>query len=151
MSIHETTRAQRRILSEIRDFPGLGLGRVVLQYDDRRVNGHKTFFSITVLGHGFGGPMHDEIREVFPEFANLIKWHLVSADGPMHYMDNTLFHARKDKGRGLVYARNAAVAPRARLEQLQDPVWLKKRLPRLLSNFRKAMADTFPELEEKAT
>lgn len=37
--------------------------------------------------------MHDLIQERVPEYSHLIKWHLVSTDGPMHYIANTLYHA----------------------------------------------------------
>lgn len=69
--------------------------RVVMRYDDNCGNGHNTF-SITVdskCGH-YGGCMHDAIRKVFPELAHLIKWHLMSTDGPLHYVSNTLYHAQ---------------------------------------------------------
>jgi hypothetical protein len=37
--------------------------------------------------------MHDEAVKIFPEYAHLIKWHLVSSDEPMHYAANTMYHA----------------------------------------------------------
>jgi hypothetical protein len=38
--------------------------------------------------------MHDDAARCFPEFAHLIKWHLVDADGgPMHYVANTVYVA----------------------------------------------------------
>ena len=63
-----------------------------LRYDDECGNGHNTF-SITGSTRGRGGCIHDEIEAAFPEFAHLIKWHLCSSDGPMHYISNTLWHA----------------------------------------------------------
>jgi len=40
------------------------------------------------------GCCHSEIRAAFPELSELIKYHLCSTDGPMHYLANTLYHAR---------------------------------------------------------
>jgi hypothetical protein len=40
-----------------------------------------------------GGCIHDELTKYFPELAHLIKWHLCSTDGPMHYVSNTMYHA----------------------------------------------------------
>lgn len=70
---------------------------VTIRYDDRCGNGHNTF-SITgelrVNGRWeSGGCLHDLIQERVPEYSHLIKWHLVSTDGPMHYIANTLYHA----------------------------------------------------------
>lgn len=101
INIHAPTRSTRAIHSVYRKFPGYGMGKVVLRYDDRCGNGHNTF-SITVSSkaqyrNSFGGCMHDEIRKVFPEYRHLIKWHLVSVDGPMHYIANTLYFAQDQK------------------------------------------------------
>ena len=75
---------------------------VQIRYDDECGNGHNTF-SITaeiydVMKNGrlewdSGGCLHDEIREHFPEFAHLIKWHLCSSDGPLHYIENARYWA----------------------------------------------------------
>lgn len=72
-----------------------------LRFDDSCRNGHETF-SITADIHRAergawreysGGCCHDEIAKVFPEWASLIAWHLVSTDGPMHYIANTVYQA----------------------------------------------------------
>jgi hypothetical protein len=84
-----------------------------VRYDDECKNGHNTF-SITgniyesyrrpgestitnpegkTLYCSAGGCIHDEISKHFPELRHLIKWHLVSSDGPMHYLANTLYLA----------------------------------------------------------
>lgn len=70
---------------------------VSLRFDDECRNGHETF-SITadIQENGreyMGGCCHDEIALRFPELAHLIKWHLVSTDGPLHYIANTMYHA----------------------------------------------------------
>lgn len=76
--------------------------RAELRFDDECNNGHNTF-SITAevrdsrfrgaRGEVAGGCLHEEIAKAFPELAPLIKWHLTSADGPMHYIANTVYHA----------------------------------------------------------
>jgi len=135
--IHDLIQTKREIHSEYRDFPGHGAGKVVIRYDDRCRNGFNTF-SITVdswarNAGAFGGCFHDAIRETFPEYAELIKWHLVSTDGPLHYIANTVYHAKQGE---LDLARDSAVAPDATIEQLSDKQWLEDRLPALLAEFK---------------
>lgn len=83
---------------------------VTMRFDDRCGNGHNTF-SITTdwlnqrqwdtwitVGTMPKNPImcgaaHDELVEVFPEYADLIKWHLCSSDGPMYYVANTTYFA----------------------------------------------------------
>lgn len=74
---------------------------VKIRFDDECRNGHNTF-SITCdidearggkwCEYG-GGAAHEEIAKVFPELAPLIKWHLTSTDGPMHYAANAVYFA----------------------------------------------------------
>ena len=78
---------------------GIEVVSVTIRYDDRCGNGHNTF-SITgnskLLGYYGGesyGCIHEEIAKFFPELKKYIKWHLMSSDGPMHYLANTLYHA----------------------------------------------------------
>lgn len=71
--------------------------RVTIRHDDSCKNGRPSF-GITVDGYtngraDWGGASHDEIRKHFPELAPLLKWHLCSTDGPMHYIANTCYHA----------------------------------------------------------
>ena len=72
-----------------------------VRFDDDCGNGHNTF---SVTGDidrwqrgrwvdDAGGCIHDEIRAHFPELAPLIKWHLCSSDGPLHYIANTTHFA----------------------------------------------------------
>ena len=89
-----------------------------VRHDDRFGNGHNSF-SVTAdlydrsdrsdrmpheacivhrangktLWLGSGGCLHDEVSEHIPELAPFIKWHLTSTNGPMHYVDNTIYHA----------------------------------------------------------
>ena len=88
----------RKISSEYRMIPNMGMGHVEIRFDDQCGNGHNTF-SITMdsrkqYAGAFGGCMHDEIAAAFPEYAYLIKWHLTSTDGPMHYVANTVYHSK---------------------------------------------------------
>lgn len=122
-----------------------GFGKPELRYGDECKNGHNTF-SLTVNGgERFGGCCHDEIEKHWPELAHLIKWHLVSSDGPLHYIANTIYHANNGN---LEYARSTAIAPDATLEQLKSELWLKLRLPALMEEFAQVMRDTFGELKQ---
>ena len=85
---------------------------------------------------GSCGCLHDLVRAHFPELAPLIKWHLTSTDGPMHYIANTIYHVEQGK---LDYARSSAVAPDATAEQLGSREWLAARLPDLMREFRAAV------------
>lgn len=84
---------------------GYGAGGQIVarvRYDDKWGNGHNTL-SITAdittnrsrraNDIEAGGCLHDEIAQYFPDLAPLIKWHLVSTDGPMYYVANTVYHA----------------------------------------------------------
>lgn len=84
-----------------------------VRHDDECGNGHNSF-AITgtkyetngsardgsvshATGHlcycTTGGCIHEEIAEHFPNLRPLLKWHLTSTDGPLHYVANTLFLA----------------------------------------------------------
>ena len=70
---------------------------ISLRYDDQCGNGHNTFSitaNIYAQGAGFicGGCCHDAIAKAAPKLVPLIKWHLCSADSPLHYLANTLYH-----------------------------------------------------------
>lgn len=70
---------------------------VNLRWDDTCRNGHNSF-SVTCdiyernrdVG---GGAAHDHIAKHFPEVRHLLKWHLCSSDGPLHYVANAMYHA----------------------------------------------------------
>lgn len=74
-----------------------------IRFDDECKNGHHHSFSITgeianALDRARNdvscfGCIHDQIAKHFPELKSLIKWHLTSSDGPMHYVGNTCYHA----------------------------------------------------------
>lgn len=84
-----------------------------VRYDDQCGNGHNTF-AITGTVYSLRGDrrdgkhynkagqalyvescgcVHDAIAAHIPELAPLIKWHLTSSDGPMYYIENTVFLA----------------------------------------------------------
>jgi len=75
--------------------------RAKLRFDDSCGNGHETF-AITgetmdlIDGRwreGSSGCIHEAVSSFFPEFSGLVKWHLCSTDGPMHYVPNTVYLA----------------------------------------------------------
>ena len=75
-----------------------------VRYDDECGNNHNSF-SITGTIYSSESSsderyfvtdkcIDEEIAKHFPELKHLIKWHLTSSDGPMHYVANTTYHAR---------------------------------------------------------
>ena len=118
-----------------------------VRYDDQCGNGHNTFSITSTIDQQVGnrwrddagGYIPDAIAKHFPELAPFIKWHLTSSDGPMHYIANTVFHA---KARKLDAARRCAVWPDATDDDLTAPGLAERltaRLPALLADFRKAV------------
>lgn len=81
-----------------------------VRYDDDCGNGHNSFAitgNIDEIINGrtreySGGCIHEEIAKHFPELKPFIKWHLTSSDGPMYYLDNTLYHASNRDYNGLL-------------------------------------------------
>jgi len=80
---------------------GHGKLKVNIRYDDQCGNGHNSFSITADLyrdgQHWPGGCLHDDILEFAPEFAHLIKWHLAGSNGPIHYIENTTYHAKEVK------------------------------------------------------
>lgn len=76
-----------------------------VRHDDECGNGHNTFAitadvaeEVTKYGEPFWrnvafGCCHDDIARAIPDLAPYIKWHLCSADQPLHYIANTVYHA----------------------------------------------------------
>lgn len=128
-----------------------------VRYDDECGNGHNTFsitgeiFRLQINRGGRSsldscGCLHDDIAKHFPELAPFLKWHLMSSDGPMHYVANTIYHASNypdghmlAKSAALDAARRSAIWPDATLEQLKDEAALLERLPDLIAEFRSDM------------
>ncbi len=81
-----------------------------VRYDDECGNKHNSFsITGTIYSSEYssndryfvtGGCIHEEIAKHFPELKHLIKWHLTSSDGPMHYVANTTYHARDREYKG---------------------------------------------------
>jgi len=101
----ESVLIKRQVKTESKEYKEGGALyriRVKIRYDDQCGNKHNSF-SITGEIHrsrglgrwaeDCGGCIHDEIVKHFPELKPLIKWHLTSSDGPMHYIANTTYHA----------------------------------------------------------
>jgi hypothetical protein len=89
-------------VSESRPVMGYGAGgtlTVEIRYDDECSNKYNSFaitaHVITPRSRDWEacGCLHEDIARVFPELAPLIQWHLFDANGPMHYVANTLYHA----------------------------------------------------------
>lgn len=68
-----------------------------VRWDDQCGNGHNSFSVTADIFEGGrdagGGCCHELIEESHPELKHLIRWHLCSSDGPMHYLANTVYHA----------------------------------------------------------
>jgi len=112
-----------------------------------------------------GGCMHDEVEQFFPELAPLVRWHLTSTDGPMHYLANAEYHAGfcvgMENARNLEYLKSTIVYgalesdAEVNLETLTDvelQSFLVARFPALMAKWREDMAalfgDNLPELPE---
>ena len=138
------TKTQTKIFGP-RAISGWGTNATItaeVRYDDRCSNGHNTFAITGEINRPNRqdceacGMLHDEIQATFPELAPLLKWHLTSSDGPMHYVANTRYWAEQGN---LEYARHSAVWPEASLDDLKDEQKLRNRLPELLKDFRNAI------------
>lgn len=94
------TKSQKKHWSKRINWHGkLAEFTVQVRHDDECGNGHNTFSMTAEVRYpgardiDAGGCMHDEIAKHFPGLAPLIKWHLCSTDGPMHYVEDTLYFA----------------------------------------------------------
>ena len=100
--------------------------QVNIRYDDQCNNGHNTF-SITsdIYKNGgwyMSGCCHDEIISNVPEFAHLVKWHLCSSDGPLYYIQNSLYHARnipKEQDKWFAYIEDILIKIVNKIERVQ--------------------------------
>ena len=94
-----------------------------VRYDDECGNGHNTFsitgeiFRLQINRGGRSsfdscGCLHNDIAKHFPELALFLKWHLMSSDGPMHYVANTTYHASKvpsDQSKWYLYLEDTLI------------------------------------------
>lgn len=117
---------------------------VTVRHDDTCRNGHNTF---SVTGDIYkksrwagGGCPHEEIAKHFPELTPLIKWHLCSTDGPLHYVENSFYWAGKTKWTkaNLANFRSAAIWPEATENDMENvsEIGLATRLPELMKEFQ---------------
>jgi len=102
---------------------------VKISHNDSCGNGHNTFHITAdlMVGHKLesGGCIHTEVVKFFPELAQYIKWHGCSTDGPLYYLENTMYHAKyipKDNGKRYFYLENSLikVVGRAEMTQMVD-------------------------------
>lgn len=118
-----------------------------VRYDDECGNGHNTFAVTGEVwraknGQPIGrdcescGCIHEDIANHLPELAPYLKWHLVSSDGPMYYIANTVYHAL---AHGPKYAWVYYTGP-------QDPLKIKEADERCLGYVK---ADQARETEGK--
>lgn len=136
------TKAQKKRFTKRIDYDGADADIVVeVRHDDECGNGHNSFtITGTIYKHGrrsgsawlVGGCIHDEIEKYFPELAQYTKWHLCSTDGPVHYVVNSLYHAKaisKHQDKYFVYHENLNIGIRkvlfgihslAEIEQIRD-------------------------------
>lgn len=106
---YPATHSQSGAAKEYKE-PGTGKIRWIkaqVRFDDQCGNGHNSFAITGSSGYrgkeaDCFGCMHEEIAKHFPELAPFIKWHLVSTDGSMHYIANTLYHAGNRDHNGLL-------------------------------------------------
>lgn len=83
----------------------IGNEKIVVQirHDDNCGNKHNTFSITSDLYERNGdrrrfdlvscGCQHEEVIRFLPDLEKYIKWHLMSTDGPMHYLDNAKYWA----------------------------------------------------------
>lgn len=120
--------------------------RLNLTYNDYCGNGHNSFHMTIDLYEKIngrwtdvgGGSDHEAVREYFPKYARLAKWHGCTSEGPLYYLENTKFHVKADN---LEAAQNTAIWKGATMEQLSSETELKARLADLLELFRAEMED----------
>lgn len=124
---------------------------VTVRFDGQCGNGHNT---MSVTGNIYekgersdrgviaAGCIHEEVLTLFPELKEAVDFHLCSTDGPMHYIVNTLYHARNREdmskevdASNLKAARSCAIWPTAELEDFTEEKLLE-RLPGLLERLK---------------
>jgi hypothetical protein len=73
---------------------------LIVAYGLRQMGNQRPYFSITgEIPREAGGCLHDQIRQVFPELAELIPFHLCDSRGrPIHYIPNAIYWAELARG-----------------------------------------------------
>ncbi|NJN00050.1 MAG: hypothetical protein HC800_25525 [Phormidesmis sp. RL_2_1] len=152
----QLTRCQSQTIEVSAPYKGCNYHRINTRFDDRCGNGHNTF-SITMDSYRrksfytrYGtdsilasGKQHGAIAKLCPQLEPYLKWHLVSTDGPMHYVANTTYWLREGN---YECARNSAVWPQATdgylakiLQERTPEDILLERLPDLMQLFKHDM------------
>lgn len=90
-------------------------------YEETRSNGDKSITNSKGTRRWLGscGCIHDQIAKAFPQLVPLLKWHLTSTDGPMHYIANTVYHASNRDHRGLLKGEKRQLVN----GRTKQPVW----------------------------
>jgi len=107
-----------------------------------KINGQVPYFSITGVAKApnkYGnliidscGCLHEEFAKIFPQFEFLVKYHLTSIQSPLHYVSNSLYHAKE---LNLEAARASAIWAEAELKDFTEAN-LIARLPGLMDQFK---------------
>lgn len=111
----EQTKTSRKDYTDEDGRPAVIIAKV--RHDDSCGNGHNSF-GVTAESYGpdrypgepkiqhkdgktlwlwGGGQQHEEIGKHFPELKPVLRFHLCSTDGPLHYIANSLYWAGKNK------------------------------------------------------
>lgn len=110
-----------------------------VRFDDRCGNGHNT---LSVTGEYFideylseCGCLHGRIVKAFPFLKDAIRFHLVSTDGPLHYLSNGMHHA---KNKNYDYFRSSAIWHDIADQQIETVTEndLIDRLPAIMEEFQ---------------
>ena len=93
------------------------------------------------------GCQHDVVRKLWPELAPYLKWHLAGPYGPMHYLENSVYHWKCAK---FDYFESSCVwgalpgdadhKPESFSDETELRAWLEERLPALCELFAQDMA-----------
>lgn len=134
-----------------RQAPSFSVTATIERQDDRRPHHWR---------EDSGGMLHADVAEHFPELEPYLMWHLVSTEGPMHYLANGKYWWEKAMGIVTPGTRPAApgepdpkaaffwtiaygAIPGEQMPYTNDwndvEKWLRGRLPKLLETFRHAM------------
>ncbi|MFA5759641.1 MAG: hypothetical protein WC942_09850 [Clostridia bacterium] len=139
-----STLTKNQMIKKFKTFIEDGINKsitVEIRYDDQCNNGHNTFSITAIMSENgkitSGGCLHNEIIKHFPELKKYIKWHLCSSDGPLYYIENTLFWVKEKNWKN---AKATAIWPKATIKQLSCEhlgYLLKTRKPALMEKFKK--------------
>ena len=157
--VPDSVLSKSQFIRKTYPLPDDGKLDVYIRFDDNCGNGHNTF---TITGTEYRknrlgnlrevsfGCIHSLIKEHAKDVAHLIKWHLTSTDGPLHYLENTAYWASdtdwdgSKKERNFELARASAAGLTLSDEELSADSDLLKhilmnRLTSLMQDFQKDM------------